>query len=116
MPVAYAMSFLAIDKRRFNKLSTGDQEIVRDTLNEVYRKIDAQAQEESSNAMQALVKIGITQVEPDAGQFAELQQIMGEANKDMANEGAFPADLYAQMEAYLAEYRSDNAVATTNGQ
>ena len=115
MPVAYAMSFLAINKRKFDNLSADDQGVLTEVLTEVYKKIDLAAPQESENAMQALTKIGIQKVVPDPGQFSELQATMGESNKAMATEGIFPLDLYQQMQAYLTEYRNRSA-ALANGQ
>jgi TRAP-type C4-dicarboxylate transport system substrate-binding protein len=106
MPVLFAMSFLAVDKRTFDKLSTDDQGIVREVLTEVYAKIDRNAPAESKNAVDALVKIGIQKVEPDAGQFAELSETMHEANLDMAREGVFTLERFEEMQKHLDEYRA----------
>ena len=106
MPVLFAMSFLAIDKRTFDRLSADDQAILREVLFEVYENIDRNAPIESKNAMDALVKIGIQKVEPDEGQFVELQQTMSETNRRMAVEGAFPLELFEAMQGHLNEYRN----------
>lgn len=111
MPVLFAMSFLAVDKRTFDKLSGDDQGIVREVLNDVYRKIDHRAPDESKNAMEALVKIGIQKVEPDEGQFAELQQTMSESNRDMAIDGTFPLELFEVMQGHLSDYRNGQGEA-----
>lgn len=108
MPVAYAMSFLAIDKRTYNKLSADDQAVLKEVLTAVYKKIDENAANESLNAMQALQQIGIERVAPADGQFEELQEAMRGSNQTMASAGVYPADLYDQMQAYLTEYRSAN--------
>lgn len=106
MPVAFAMTFLAISKRTFDRLSAADQAVVREVLAGVYRKIDGKAPAESENAMQALEKIGIESVEPEPGQFGELQQTMAEFNREMAVDGAYPLDLYEEMLGYIAEFRN----------
>ena len=117
MPVLFAMSFLAIDKRTFNKISADDQLIVREILNEVYANIDRNAPNESQNAMDALVKIGIQKVEADEGQFAELQQTMSVANRDMANEGKFPIEVFEEMQGHLSDYRNGQAeTSVSSGQ
>jgi TRAP-type C4-dicarboxylate transport system substrate-binding protein len=117
MPVLYAMSFLAIDKRTFNKLSADDQGLVREVLEDVYREFDRRAPDESRNAIAALSKIGIQSVEPDVGQFAELQQTMSDTNRQMAVEGTFPLELFESMQRYIKEYREANgAVGVPDGQ
>jgi len=111
MPVAFAMSFLAIGKRVFDRLSAEDQAVVSEVLSNVYKDIDSKAPAESRNAMQALVSIGVKTVEPEAGQFDELQKIMSDFNREKAVDGAYPLELYDQMIGYIAEYRNGHADA-----
>jgi TRAP-type C4-dicarboxylate transport system substrate-binding protein len=106
MPVLFAMSFLAVDKRTIDKLSADDQAILHEVLRGVYANIDRNAPNESKNAMDALVKIGIQKVEADEGQFAELRQVMSDSNRDMANEGTFPIELFEEMQGHLRDYRN----------
>lgn len=106
MPVAFAMSFLAINKRTFDRLSVDDQHIVSKVLSDVYMKIDANAPLEFQNAMEALKTIGVTQIEPQQGQFQELEEVMTTFNRDMALEGAYPVGLYDEMLGFLAEVRN----------
>jgi len=106
MPVAYAMSFLAVNKRTFERLTADDQVVVRDVLEAVYRDIDSKAAQESKNAMDALTKIGIKEVDPAEGQFAELLETMNELNHGMAHEGIFPLVLFDEMQAHLKHFRN----------
>lgn len=106
MPVLFAMSFLAVDKRTIDKLSAEDQAILREELSKVYAKIDLNASNDSKNAMEALVKIGIQKVEPDEGQFFELQQTMSEANREMARNGVFPLSVFDEMQGHLNDFRT----------
>jgi len=108
MPVVFALSFLAINKRTFDRISGADQEIVREILSGVYEKIDQKAPAESANAMEALVNIGIKNVEPSDGQFDELQSTMNEFNREMALDGAYPIDLYEKMLGFRAEFRNNH--------
>jgi TRAP-type C4-dicarboxylate transport system substrate-binding protein len=115
MPVAFAMSFLAISKRTYDKLSADDQAVVSEVLSGVYAQLDEQAPAESENAMQALVNIGIKNVEPEDGQFAELQQRMSEFNRKMALDGAYPVDLYDEMLGHIADFRNGDGTAKPSG-
>ena len=108
MPVAFGISFLAISKRVFDKLTPDDRAVVAEVLSGVYRKLDEQAPAESDNAMTALVNIGIKNVQPEDGQFQELQQTMGEFNREMALDGAYPVELYDEMIGHIADYRNGN--------
>lgn len=115
MPVVFGISFLAISNRVFGRLSADDQDVVREVLTDVYAKIDENSPAESENAMRALQTIGITHVEPDDGQFAELQQTMGEFNREMAVDGAYPLELYEEMLGHIAEYRNGKSAANSSG-
>lgn len=108
MPVVFALSFLAINKRTFDRISGDDQGIVKEILSGVYEKIDQKAPAESANAMEALVNIGIENVEPSDGQFDELQSTMNVFNREMAVDGAYPIDLYEKMLDFRAEFRNNH--------
>ena len=115
MPVVFGISFLAISKRTFDRLSADDQAVVSEVLNGIYADIDQKGQAESENAMQALQSIGITHVEPEAGQFAELQQTMSKFNREMAVDGAYPLDIYEEMLGHIVEFRSGNGATIPGG-
>jgi TRAP-type C4-dicarboxylate transport system substrate-binding protein len=108
MPVLFAMSFLAVDKRTFDRLSADDQNIVREELEAVYAKIDENAPDESRNAMEALTSFGIQRVEPAEGQFEELQTTMADANFEMANQGIVPRKFFDEMLRHIADYRNNH--------
>lgn len=112
MPVLFAMSFLAVDKRTFDKLSADDQAVLRSVLGDVYKKMDSKSPDESRNAMEALVKIGIKKVEPEEGQFAELRETMNETNRAMAGDGTFPLELFDELQRHLSDYRNAHGEAS----
>ena len=72
---------------------------------------DEKAPAESENAMQALRNIGIENVEPEDGQFDELQQTMADFNREMAVDGAYPLDLYEEMLGHIDEFRNGDQAA-----
>ena len=109
MPVLYAMSFLAINKRSVDKLEESDRAVLDEELRKVYTKIDANAAAESANAVAALEQIGIQRVEPDEGQLAELQSIMSTANREMAEEGVVPVEVFDELMRHVADYRNRQA-------
>ncbi len=115
MPVVFGISFLAISKRTFDRLAADDQMVVSEVLNGVYADIDQKAPAESENAMQALQSIGITRVEPEEGQFAELQQTMSKFNREMAIEGAYPLGVYEEMLDHIGEFRRGNGATMPGG-
>jgi TRAP-type C4-dicarboxylate transport system substrate-binding protein len=109
MPVIYAMQFMAIQKRVFDKLSAEDQQVMREVLTQVYAEINEQAPIDAANAREALANSGITIVEPNAGEFERIQKVMAENNQDMAKQGLFSLELLNTMQQYIDEYRSEKA-------
>ena len=109
MPVIYAMQFMAIQKRVFDKLSAEDQVVMREVLSEVYSEINEQAPVDAANARDALANSGIIVVEPNSGEFEEIQKIMSENNLDMAKQWLFSLELLETMRRHIAEFRSEHA-------
>jgi len=108
MPLLYAMSFLAIDKRTMGRLSADDQAVMIEVLSETYAKMDAQSSIESLDATEALVDIGIKKVDPDDGEFDELLATMNDTNLAMAKKGLLPLALFEKMQGHISDYRNGN--------
>jgi len=111
MPVIYAMQFMAIHKRVFDKLSAEDQAVMREVLTRVYAEINEQAPVDAANARDALAKSGITIVEPNAGEFERIQKIMYENNRDMAKQGLFSLELLETMQRHIDDFRAQAVAA-----
>ena len=107
IPVLYAMGFMAVDKRAFRRVSAEDREIVRDVLGDVYASVDEASAAEGENALQALFSVGIENVEPAAGELKRIREAMLETNTSMANRGMFSAELLAEIQAYVDEFRQN---------
>ena len=109
MPVLFAMSFLAIDKRTFVRLTADDQAIVQEELTDVYAKMDADASSTSVDAMNALVNIGIKKIEPDEGELDGLLAKMNATNRGLAQRGILSLELYETMQQHITEYRNGDS-------
>ncbi|MBT8079832.1 MAG: TRAP transporter substrate-binding protein DctP [Gammaproteobacteria bacterium] len=106
MPVLYAMSFMAIDKRVFNKLSAGDQAIVSEVLRRVYKEINDNGPLDAANAKDALANSGIQSVQPADGELEKIRRVMADNNRDMARQGLFSLQLLEQMQGHIADFRN----------
>jgi TRAP-type C4-dicarboxylate transport system substrate-binding protein len=105
MPLLYAMSFLAINKRTIDRLSAEDRSIMTEVLTETYARMDAQSSVDSLDATEALVEIGINRIEPDEGGLDELLANMADTNLAMAEKGMLPLSLYEVMQGHISDYR-----------
>jgi TRAP-type C4-dicarboxylate transport system substrate-binding protein len=106
LPLIYTFGLMAIDKKAFTKLSASDQQVVTAVLSEPYSRFDKQNVEDELAAKEALFKAGMQQVVPAAGPLAELQAKLRQSNDDIAAQGLVSADLYKELLALVAEYRS----------
>lgn len=116
MPVLYAMSFLAIDKRTMDRLSAEDRAVMTEVLGETYAKMDERSSVESFDAVEALVEIGINRVDPDAGELDELLATMADTNLAMAEKGILPLALYETMQGHISDYRNGSPRTEAGGQ
>jgi hypothetical protein len=105
------MGFLAIKNSVFEKLSAGDQDVVSDVLSRIYAKIDAGSEKENRAATQALINVGLKDIDPAPGEFEALREQMIETNRTMAQQGLFSMEILQQMQGYIAEYRANNGDA-----
>lgn len=111
LPIAYTMGFMAIDKKAFGKISSADQEIVRQVMTRTYQQLNDANLDDNKEALQALLNTGIEQVAIAENEIGEIRSILGKSNRDMAERGDYSLVLYERMLQYLEEYRAGSASA-----
>ncbi|MEO1203236.1 MAG: TRAP transporter substrate-binding protein DctP [Pseudomonadota bacterium] len=111
LPLAYTLGFMAIDKKAFNKLTSNDQNVVRDVMTRTYANFDRQNLVDNRDARETLLKQKIELVEFDANEIADIRAIVKESNRALGEDGRFSLALYDQMLDYVNEYRQSNAGA-----
>jgi len=110
-PLTYVMGILAVDKKAFERLAPADQEIAREVLNGGMERLDAATRKDNQGAFAALQRQGIAFFRPDA-QERQFWVSIGEAAREtLATRQAFSPELYAKIQAALAEYRAAHPVA-----
>ena len=116
IPVLYPMGFLAISQRALRKVSEADQAVIDEVMNDVYASVDAESWDESENAVDALLSVGIENVEPKDGEVERIRSAMAVTNRDMAEQGLFSASLLEEMQSYVDEFRAGegDAVASSS--
>jgi len=113
MPLLYAMSFLAIDKRTINKLSAEDQAVLNEVLAATYKTMDSQSAIDSVDATEALVDIGIQKIAPDEGELDNLLATMSDTNRGMAQKGLVTLSLFETMQGHISDYRNGSSKTKT---
>jgi TRAP-type C4-dicarboxylate transport system substrate-binding protein len=111
IPVVYPMAFLAISDRALRRVSDADRAVIDEAMNGVYARVDRGSWAESENAFQALLSVGIEDVEPQPGEVERIREAMSETTAEMADRGMFSRDLLDRMQAYVDEYRNGQLAA-----
>ena len=112
LPLAYTLGFMAIDKKAFDKLTTNDQNIVREVMSRTYESFDRQNLVDNRNARETLLKQKIELVEFDAGEISEIREMLADSNRELGEDGRFSLAMYDEMLDYVAEYRQMQAAET----
>jgi TRAP-type C4-dicarboxylate transport system substrate-binding protein len=108
LPLAYIVAMLVIEKRVFDRLQAGDQAIVREVMEGVYKGFDKQGYEDNEQALQALLDDGMKSVAPDNGQVGTWRSAVWESNHKLAAEGAIDVSLLNEIECHINAYREGN--------
>ncbi len=114
LPLVYTMGFMAVSKRAFDKLSPGDQQIVREVMDNLYAKFDEKNLVDNKEALQALLNAGIELVPSADGEKARIRDVLAKSNRSMAVQGEYSLDLYERMMQYVEEYRSGQGTVAGN--
>lgn len=104
-PLAFPVATLVIDKRAFSRLAPEDRQTVRKIMDRLYRDFDRQARLENEAATRALMKQGLSMVEPSVEEVDRWRESADRVIRQLAGQGAFSPALYARLLELLAEYR-----------
>ena len=115
LPLVYTLGFMAIDKRAFDKISPGDQAIVRDVMTKTYQNFDKVNLIDNKGARDALLNTGIKSVSFDDEEFNEIRKLLAASSRRQGEDGAFQIELYDEMLGHISEYRSKEESASGTG-
>ena len=93
-PLNYLAAMLIIDKKVFNKLSETDQHIVRDVMEDVYRKIDEQNRVDNIAARKALINQGVKFITLSEKEKLEWEKIDDTVINEMIDKYKYSKALY----------------------
>ncbi len=111
LPLAYVYGAMLIDKRIFSKISTQDQVVVREVMEDLYRKFDRNGVRDNDDAMQALLEGGMKRTTADRSEINQWRGIVLDSHRKLARKGVFDIQLLDQMQELLVEYRAGQGTA-----
>ena len=106
IPLIYLHAVLAIDKKRFSKLSATDQTVVRRIMGDVSRQIDIRNREDNIRAAETLKKRGITFITPSKQAMENWRETGLRASEKMIASGVIPRQKAAEMDALLKTFHA----------
>lgn len=105
LPLTYIYGTLLLSDRAFRKLGAEDQEVVREALEKMSSELNRRARTDNRDAREALVKQGVTFVEPTPETEERWEAVAAEARQALVKRQEYDRELIAEMERLLEEYR-----------
>ena len=112
VPLVYTFGYMAIDKKTFDKIDSGDQAIVREVMSKTYANFDKANLVDNEGAFKALIKSGIEEVRFDDQEFVKVRDLLLESNLKLGSDGGFSLQLYKEMLGHIGDYRSEKVAAS----
>lgn len=106
LPVSYSMGIFAIAREPFERLSAGDQAIVREVMTKTMGELDAAARTDNVRALEVLQQSGIKPVEVDANAVEGWRHTIEGTYPQIRARPDIDDALFDELIALLAEYRA----------
>jgi TRAP-type C4-dicarboxylate transport system substrate-binding protein len=105
LPLLYVYGLMTIRDRQFDRLEEADQQVVREVMGEVVRKVNAQNRVDHERAVEVLKNQGLVFTQPTSDEARRWKDLSNQATEDMINQGAMSAELIDTLNVMLTEYR-----------
>ncbi len=106
IPLIYLHAVLAIEKKKFLKISEADQKIVSQVMTQALKQIDTQNRIDDIKAIQTLKKRGIKFIDPPKEALDEWYKVAGIASQKMIKSGVLPQKIVDKLNVHLKEFHS----------
>jgi len=105
LPLSYLIGVLAVSLDGFAQVSPADQEVVREVMGEVFRRLDRANREDNAAARAALEKRGVPFVRPTPDQRQGWEAAGARAREDLEARNIFSPNILEKLGAALAAHR-----------
>ena len=106
LPMAYIYGLLAVDRKAFSKIPPEDQEVVRRTMERIFREIDRQNRTANIEALKVLRNLGIQFVEPVLGTEGDWFAFAAGLTQRLVDSGVVSETMVNELDGHLEAYRS----------
>ena len=107
-PFWYLTSFMVIERRAFERLGRYAQHVVASEFQQVYCEMDRTSGVAAAEAMEQLLKIGISVLTLPDHDWELLHQGADEYRRQLAESDYIPGALYEEMQRLIDEFRNAN--------
>ena len=109
VPLLYVYALMVIDKKDFDKLSPPDRQIVRETMDATFDKLDKINRKDNIEALKALKSQGIDFVELSEDTVAIWKNGVANIPEQLIENGRLSKDIFDSLTEHLKNYRSSHA-------
>jgi len=103
-PLMYIFGALVFERKAFERLASGDQEIVAEVVSTAVAKLNAISREDEDQAKQALSGQGIQFVHSTEQQYSQWIEPVAQAMDRLARQGVFSPIVLRTLRRHLVEY------------
>lgn len=105
LPLSYVVGYVVVDERAFGKLTAADQTTLLTAFRRGSERIDATNRLSDSQALQALVELGVKRVAASAEEIQRWRQIGRQVGDQLVEEGRLDGQLLSELRRVVAELR-----------
>jgi TRAP-type C4-dicarboxylate transport system substrate-binding protein len=105
LPISYSMGIFALEKTAFDKLSTDDQQAVREVMGGYIEELDREARDDNRKAAEVLAKSGLETVTVNAAEVEGWRRTIEDLYPRLRERADIDAAMFDRLLAVLAEYR-----------
>ncbi len=107
VPITYLIGVMAVQKKAFDKLTPGDQQIVREEIGKVFKGLDTINRSDNQAAKTALQNQGITFVTPEPGEIERWKGISDQSIVEMVETGVISSEIVDQVRGHLQSFHNN---------
>ena len=105
-PVTYLIGTLAIQKKAFDKIKAEDQQIVREEVDRVFKRMDILNRADNASAAQALRNQGIEFIKPSEVELKRWKALSAKSIEGMIQSGRLSQTMYDEVSRHLSDFRN----------
>ena len=104
LPLIYVYGTLVVDQKRFKRLSTADQKVVREVMGQAFAKLNAESRQDNAQAISGLRQQGLefVQASDDDGRWRALMEQVADR---LAADGVYSRGILDTLRRHLQNYR-----------